>query len=521
MQIPWGKEEDFRGVIDLIRMKCLVWDEESLGEVMEEIEIPPQMTSAAEEARLRLLEAVAETNDEIMEKYLGDEEIPANELLSAIRKATVNLQLVPVFCGAALRNQGVQPVLDGIVNFLPSPSDVKVVRGIVPNSDTEEERSAEENGPLAALVFKVMMDQGRKLSYLRIYSGKMKSGEEVLNVRPNQRERLARILRMHSNKRERIKEAMAGDIVAVMGLKSATTGDTITDIDHPIRLESIETYEPVINVAVEPKTSSDQEKVTTVLAKLAEEDPTFRFHMDEDTGQTIISGMGELHLDVLTQRLEREFSLDLNVGKPQVVYRETVTQKVENEGRFDRILGGTPHFASVWLRVGPLKRGSGVRFYNAVDAEILPEPLAQSVREAVLDSAESGVVMGYPVIDVSVTLFKAEYKEGVSSEPDFRVATGQAFQEACRKADPVLLEPIMTVEAIVPEEFLGDVISDLNARLGKIENIASRGTSRIVTATVPLSELFGYATALRSASQGRGTFTMQFSTFDLVERKKQ
>ncbi|MBW1708793.1 MAG: elongation factor G [Deltaproteobacteria bacterium] len=521
LQLPWGKEDNFHGVIDLIRMKCLVWDEDSLGEVMEEIEIPEEMSAAAEEARQRLLETVAETDDEIMEKYLGDEEIAESQLLSAIRKATISLQLVPVLCGAALRNLGVQPVLDGIVNFLPSPSDVQVVKGIVPISNTEEERPADVNAPLAALVFKVMMDQGRKLSYLRIYSGKMKSGGEVLNVRLDQKERLARILRMHSNKRARIDEAAAGDIVGVMGLKSATTGDTITDLDHPIELESIKTYEPVINVAVEPKTSSDQDKVMTVLTKLTEEDPTFRFHMDEDTGQIIISGMGELHLDVLGHRLEREFSLDLNVGKPQVVYRESVTRTAEAEGRFDRALGGTPHFASVWLRVAPLKRGSGFLFQNAVDPEDLPEPFAQAVREAVKDSAGSGVLMGYPTIDASVTLFKAENKEGVSSEPDFRVAAGQAFQAACRKAGPVLLEPIMTVEVIVPEEFLGDVINDLNARLGKVENIAVRKTSRVVTAVVPLSELFGYATALRSASQGRGTFTMQFSNFDLVARKNQ
>ncbi|MBW2059988.1 MAG: elongation factor G [Deltaproteobacteria bacterium] len=521
LQLPWGKEENFQGVIDLLRMKCLTWDAETLGEVMEETEIPPEMIPEAEKARLRLLETVAETDDQIMEKYLSDEEITTAELLSAIGRATVNLELVPVFCGAALRNQGVQPLLDGIVNFLPSPLDIEVVRGMVPESNKLETRPAAANVPLAALVFKVMMDQGRKLSYLRVYSGRMKRGGEVLNVRPNQRERLARILRMHSNKRERIDEASAGDIVAVMGLKSAITGDTISDPDHPIQLESIEVYEPVINVAVEPKTSSDQEKVTTVLAKLAEEDPTFRFWMDEDTGQTIISGMGELHLDVLVHRLEREFSVDLNVGRPQVVFRETVSQEVEVKGCFDRALGGTPHFASVWLRVWPLKRGSGFRYYSGLDAGVLPEPFEQAVEEAVMNAAGSGVILGYPVIDVAVTLFKAEYKEGVSTEPDFRVAAGQAFQEACQQAAPVLLEPIMKVEVIVPEEFVGDVITDLNTRLGRIENIASRKTFRVITTVVPLSELFGYATALRSASQGRGTFTMQFFSFDLVARKNQ
>ncbi|MEE9515494.1 MAG: elongation factor G [Candidatus Adiutricales bacterium] len=519
VQLPWGSEDKFKGVIDILRMKCLVWDKDTLGAHMEETEIPADMVSAAEEARTKLLETLAETDDLIMERYLEDEEIPESDLKAAIRRATTSLKLVPVLCGAVLRNQGVQPVLDAVADFLPSPLDIPPVIGEVPDSEEEEELPVDETAPLAALVFKVMMDQGRKLTYVRVYSGKMESGGEVLNVRPNQKEKLSRILRMHSNKRERISQAAVGDIVGIVGLKSAVTGDTITSLTHPIKLYPIDIYEPVINVAVEPKTSSDQEKVMASLAKLAEEDPTFRYHLDEETAQTIISGMGELHLDVLVHRLSREFAVDLNVGRPQVVYRETITREAEMAGRFDRTLGGTPHFAVACIRVQPLKTGSGFRFYNGLEPDVLPEEFSQAVEAALMDSASSGVLMGYPVMDMAVTLYKAEYREGVSIPPDFRVAASQAFQDACRKAGPVLLEPIMSVEVSVPEDFVGEVISDLNARLGKIENIATRKTFKIITSEAPLSELFGYSTSLRSVSQGRGTFTMQFSHFSAVARK--
>jgi len=519
LQLPYGQEENFAGVIDLLTMKLLVWDKASLGCTLDEADIPPDLRQAASEARDRLVERVAETDDEVMELYLGDQEISLDLLKAAIRRATVRLALVPVLCGAALRNLGVQPVLDAVVDFLPSPMEVPAIKGRVPDSDKEEERPNAENAPLAALAFKVMMDQGRKLTYLRLYSGRMKNGSDVLNTRPMAREKLSRILKMHANKRERVDEAQAGDIVAVMGLKTAVTGDTITDLEHPLRLESIAAFEPVINVAVEPRTSAEQEKIMDTLDKLAVEDPTFRFSVNEDTGQTIISGMGELHLDVLVHRLRREFGVDLNVGRPQVVYRETVGREVEAQGRFDRVLGGTPHFAVVGLRIGPLKRQSNFRYYDGLDADQAPEAFRQAVAAAVQDAAGSGPIMGYPVIDAAVTLVSLEFRDGVSTEPDFRVAAGQAFQEACRQADPVLLEPLFQVEAIVPEEFLGDVISDLNTRGGKIDNIAARKTLRVVTAIVPLSKLFGYATALRSASQGRGTFSMQFSHFDQVERK--
>ena len=519
LQLPYGQEEHFAGVIDLLNMKLLVWDKASLGCKMDAADIPPEMLENAAKARVRLIEIVAETSDEVMERYLSDEDVPLDLLREAIRQAAIRLDLVPVLCGAALRNLGVQPVLDAVVDYLPSPLDIPPVRGWAPISEEEQERPAAETGPLAALAFKVMMDQGRKLTYLRLYSGKMKNGADVLNVRPMVREKLARILRMHANKRERVDQAQAGDIVAVMGLKTAMTGDTITDPEHPIQLESIAGFEPVISVAVEPHTSAEQEKVIDTLEKLAVEDPTFRFAINEDTGQTIISGMGELHLDVLVHRLRREFGLELNVGRPQVVYRETVTREAEAQGRFDRVLGGTPHFAVVGLRVSPLKRRSNFRYYDGLDTDLVPEPCRKAVAEAVQDAAASGPIMGYPVIDAAVTLISAEYREGVSSEPDFRVAAGQAFQEACRQAEPVLLEPLFQVEATVPEEFLGEVITDLNTRGGKIDNIAARRALRVVTAVVPLSKLFGYATALRSASQGRGTFSMQFSHFDQVERK--
>ncbi len=520
VQIPWGSEDKFRGVIDLIRMRCLLWDDESLGSRVEDADIPPEMREEAEAARVSLIESLAETDDALMEAYLNEEDISEGQLLAAVRQATISLKLVPVFCGAALRNRGVQPLLDGIVNYLPSPLDVPPVAGVVPVTEERQTRATDIKGPLAALIFKVQMEQGRKLTYARIYSGSIESGQDVLNVRLGRKEKVARILRMHSNKRERIQTAQAGDIIGLIGLKSLTTGDTVTDAEHPIVLESIDVYEPVINVAVEPKVSSDQEKVLDSLGKLAEEDPTFRHHQDEDTGQTIISGMGELHLDVLVHRLKREFSVDLNVGKPQVVYRETVSQEAEMVRRFDRELGGAAHFAEVGLRVRPLKRGAGNRFYNGLDEGLLPESFIRVVEETVAEASGSGVIMGYPVMDVGVTLFSAQFREDVSTEPDFRVATSQAYNEALRAAGPILMEPVMRVEVIAPDEFVGEVISDLNTRQGKVENIATRKAFKIVMALVPLSLMFGYSTAMRSATQGRGTFSMQFSHYDHIEKRK-
>ena len=520
MQLPWGSEDNFRGVIDLVQMRCFVWDEQSLGSKMDEIDIPEEMIEQAEAARTSMIESLAETDDDLMEAYLNEEEILRETIIDATRKATVDLKRVPVFCGAALRNRGVQPLLDAIVNFLPSPVDVPPVVGQDPNTGEALTFPVREKAPLSALAFKVVMDQGRKLTYVRLYSGKMITASDVLNVRPGQKEKIARILKMHSNKRERVNEALAGDIVGIVGLKSATTGDTITDLENPLVLESIQDYEPVINVAVEPKVSSDVDKITAALAKLAEEDPTFHFSVNEDTGQTIISGMGELHLDVLVHRLGREFSVGLNVGKPQVVYRETITTETRAEGRFDRELGGTAHFALVKLELTPLKRGEGVRFNNLMDPEALPLVFSKAIEEAVLEGTNSGVVMGYPVLDLRIDLVGAELKEGVSNESDFKVAASQALRSGLENGNPVLLEPVMKVEIIVPDEFTGEVIGDINSRHGKIENIATRKTFKIVDALVPLSAMFGYSTAIRSATQGRGTFSMQFSHYDQMAKKK-
>jgi elongation factor G len=521
LQLPWGAEENFRGIVDLVKMRLYVWDDESLGAKMDEDEIPDDMIEPAREAREHLLEALAEQDDELMEAYLNEEEIPPARIMQAVRQATTELKVVPVFCGAALRNRGVQPMLDAIVDYLPSPLDVKPMVGQVPDSACTENVPSTDKAPLAGLVFKVMMDQGRKLTYVRLYSGKLTAGQDVLNVRPGQKEKVARILRMHSNKRERVNEALAGDIIGIVGLKSATTGDTITAPDHPLILESIEIYEPVINVAVEPKVSSDLEKVQTSLGKLVEEDPTFRYRVDEDTGQTIISGMGELHLDVLVHRLGREFNVDLNVGKPQVVYRETITNEAKGEGRFDRTLGGTPHFAVVKIAVSPLPRGKGFVLTNNIPPESVPAPFLAAAMEAIRESSSSGVLLGYPVLDVAVKITSVESKDGVSAEPDFRVAGGQALREALLNANPVLLEPMMAIEVIAPDEFTGEAIADLNQRMGRVENISARKTVKIIKAVVPLAEMFGYSTSLRSATQGRGTFTMQFSHYDIVDRKKQ
>lgn len=514
LQLPWGSEENFKGVIDLLKMKCYVWDDETLGARMDEVEIPSEMVDEVEKARTDLVESVAETDDALMEAYLNEEEIGENALRQAIRRATIALERVPVFCGAALRNRGVQLLLDGIVEYLPSPVDVPPVVAEKLDGGGKEDVPITDKAPLAALVFKVQMEQGRKLTYLRIYSGKMETGSDVLNVRPGQREKLSRILRMHSNKRERIQEALAGDIIGAVGLKTATTGDTITALDKPLILEAIDTYAPVINVAVEPKASSDLEKIESCLQKLAEEDPTFRYRVDEDTGQTIISGMGELHLDVLIHRLRREFSVDLNVGKPQVVYRESINKPVEVKGTFDKELGGAPHFAEVSIKISPLPRGEGFKIVSNLDPETVPEQFIKAVTESIKENSVSGILMGYPVLDVEVVVNRIQIKEGVSTETDFRVAAAQALREGLKAGGPILLEPMMEVEVTVPDEFTGDVIADLNIRHGKVENIASRKTFKIITSIVPLSEMFGYSTALRSATQGRGTFSMQFSHYD-------
>jgi len=514
MQIPWGAEDQFQGVIDLIRMKAIVWEDETLGASYEEVPIPDDLLQTASQYREEILETLAEKNDLIMEKYLAEEEIGIAELKAAIRDATVNLELTPVFCGSALRNKGIQPLLDAITDYLPAPPDIPAITGHVPDTGKAETRPPDPTAPFSALAFKVMMDQGRKMTYLRIYSGAIDVGKPVYNSTKGITEKLSRLLRMHSNKRERVNSASAGDLIAAMGLKQTATGDTLCAEDSPILLEPIQFREPVITMAVEPKRVQDQDKLVEVLKKLSDEDPTFRYKIDEETGQTVISGMGELHLEILVGRMKREFSVDTNQGKPQVVYRETISKTVSHEEVFNRELGGQQHFAGVVIEVAPQPRGGGNRFLNQCNNPDLPEEFLAAIREGVLESENSGVLMGYPVIDIQTTLLDAQIKESLSDVMAFKVAAAMAFKKACSEANPLLLEPIMRAEVIVPEEFMGEVIGDLNARKGKIEQIASKGPIQLITASVPLSKMFGYSTALRSVSQGRGTFTMQFSHYD-------
>ena len=513
LQIPWGAEDQFNGVIDLIGMEAILWEDDTLGAQYNTTPIPEEMAEEASKYRELLLETMADHDDRIMEKYLSEEEIPARELKEAIRNATIKMALVPIFCGTALRNKGIQPLLDGIVDYLPSPLDVPPIAGIHPGTGETETRSAKPGGPLSALAFKVMMDQGRKMTYLRIYSGTLKAGGTVFNPRKNVIEKPARLLKMHSNKRERINEVSAGDIVAAMGMKITTTGDTLCTENDPILLERIRFNEPVISVAVEPKKVQDHEKLLEALKKLSEEDPTFKTKIDEETGQTLIAGMGELHLEILTGRLKREFSVEINQGKPQVVYRETITAPSIREEIFQRELSGQQHFAGVQVEISPLKRGSGNKFVNQCKKEGLTEEFLEAIRQGANEAERGGSLMGYPVIDIKITLLNVQVKE-TSDAMAFRVAANMAFKQAFLKAEPILLEPIMKTEVLVPEAFTGDVIGDLNARKGKISQIVSKGSTQVLTANVPLSKMFGYSTALRSASQGRGTFSMQFSHYD-------
>ena len=516
LQIPWGVEDNFKGVIDLIKMKAILWEEETLGSEFDEIPVPSEMGEQVSQFRELLLETLADKDDTIMEKYLAEEEIEIQELNRAIREATINLDLVPVFCGSALRNKGVQPLLNGIIDYLPSPVDIPPIVGIIPSSGKKVSRPPEAKGPFSALAFKVMMDQGRKMTYVRIYSGTVKASESVYNPAKKSKEKLARLLKMHSNKRERIDEASAGDIVVAMGLKLTTTGDTLCSEDNPILLEPMQFNEPVITVAVEPKKVQDHDRLLGALGKLTDEDPTFRFKIDEETGQTVISGMGELHLEIIVGRLKRDFSVETNQGKPQVVYRETVTGVADHEEVFQREIAGQQHFAGVRLEVSPLPRGTGNRFVDRCKNPELTEEFLAAIRQGITEAEIGGVLMGYPVIDVQTCLLDVQIKETFSDEMAFKVASTMAFRNACRNAAPLLLEPIMKAEILVPEDFTGEVISDLNARQGKIEQIAAKGPVQVLTASISLSKMFGYSTALRSVSQGRGTFTMQFSHYDRV-----
>jgi len=516
LQLPVGSEDQFSGVIDLVEMKQIIWDEESLGATYRSGEISQENMQTAQDYREKLVEAVAEIDDDIMEAYLSEAPVSSAALLSAIRRSTMELRGVPVLCGSALRNKGIQPLLDAIVGFLPSPVDVPPMTGTDPDTGESIICTPKDTEALAALIFKVSMIEGRKLSFARVYSGKLKAGGEVFNPSRNKKEKLSRILRIHANKRERINDAGAGSIVGVVGLKDSSTGETLCQADRPIVLEEIEFYEPVISVAVEPKTHSDQEKLDEVLEKFTAEDPTLRVRKDEDTGQTILSGMGELHLEVITSRMLREFNTRVNVGKPQVVYRETIQSEAVGSAVFDKEITGQRHYGEVKLRLEPLPRGTGKRFRSEISGEIIPDGFIPAIEKGVMESLESGALMGYPVVDVEAVLVNGAFKESLATELAYTVSTSMACKEALSNGTPYLLEPIMDVEVYVPEAFMGDVIGDLNARGGKIESINAKIGAQVIKATVPLSRMFGYSTNLRSASQGRGTFSMQFSHFDNV-----
>jgi len=513
-QIPIGVEDRFIGVVDLIRLKGIVWDEHSLGAEFREISIPKEMEKEASLYRSKLIESIAELDEHLTEKYLNGEEISESEMKAALRRATISMKAVPVLCGAALRNQGIQPLIDAIVDYLPSPHDISSVEGTDPVTGEREVRMARDEESFTALAFKVMMDEGRKLVYIRIYSGTLKVGTEVYNPRLKRGEKISRIFQMHAHQRTRVEEAKAGEIVAVMGLKETTTGDTLCDRSRPILLEPIDFYKPVMSVAVEPRTSRDQEKLAGSLEKLSEEDPTFHVKLDEDTGQTIISGMGELHLDVLVKRLLTEYHLEVNVGRPQVVYRETIEKEVEASAKFIKEMEEVKHFAEVFLRISPNRRGKGNEFHSEAPEGTLPAEGLLSVEEGVRESSTVGVILGYPMTDLRVTLLKTNVDKDHPSMLALKVASSNALREGCRKAQPVLMEPMMEVNIIVPEEFMGEVVGDLKARKSSVEAITIKGKVTMIKAMSPLTRMFGYSTDLRSLTQGRGTFSMQFSHYD-------
>jgi len=514
LQIPVGAEDTFEGIVDLVSMQEIVWDEDTLGESFEWQPIPAEMAETAEEYREKLLEALAEVDDEIMEAYLAEEPITERDLRAAIRRATIDLKLVPVLCGSALKNKGIQPLIDGIVDYLPSPVDIPPMKGQHPETGEAMECVARENEPLAAIIFKVAMMEGRKMSFIRIYSGKVKAGEEVYNPGRKTTEKLSRILRMHANKRERVDTAGAGSLVGIVGLKGSTTGETLCSKKAPVLLEKIDFYEPVISVAIEPKSHADQEKLDEVLDKFMVEDPTLKVKEDEDTGQTILSGMGELHLEIIISRMLREFKTHVNVGKPQVVYRETIASETSAEAVFDKEVAGQRHFGGVRLTLRPRPRGEGNVFASNIDEATLPPHFIPAIEQGVMESLESGMAMGYPVVDVEAVLTGGSFKESLGSDLAFKVSASMACKEALSKGSPFLLDPIMDVEILIPEPFMGDVIGDLNSRGGKIESIEPQMGIQVIKAVVPMAKMFGYSTSLRSATQGRGTFTMQFSHFD-------
>ncbi|NLG79896.1 MAG: elongation factor G [Firmicutes bacterium] len=516
IQIPIGSEEGFKGVVDLIEQRAVLYLDD-LGIQQEVTDIPPEMQGEAMKRREELIEAIADTDDDIMAKYIEGEELTAAELKQALRRATLAVKIVPVLCGAAFRNKGVQLLLDAVVDYLPSPNDLPPVRGTNPRTGEEEERAADDSQPFSALAFKIATDPYvGKLTYFRVYSGVVRAGSYVYNATKGKKERLARILLMHANHREDVDVARAGDIVAAVGFREVTTGDTLSDEERPVILEAIEFPEPVISVAVEPKTKADEDKLAAALAKLAEEDPTFHVRQDPETGQTVISGMGELHLEIIIDRLVREFRVEANVGKPQVSYRETIRSTVESEGKFVRQTGGRGQYGHVKIILAPLPAGGGFEFEDRVTGGAIPKEFIPAVEAGAREAMESGVLAGYPLVDVKVTLFDGSYHEVDSSEMAFKIAASMAVKDGARRADPVLLEPLMRVEVVVPEEFTGDVIADISARRGRVQGMERRGPSQIIRAHVPLAEMFGYATDLRSLTQGRGTYIMHFMRYEEV-----
>ena len=519
LQLPIGSEEHFEGIIDLVKMKAIRWSEAKMGIEFAEEAIPADMQPAAEQAREKLIDAIAEYDDELMEKFLEGEEIGDAQIRAALRTATLSLGICPVLCGSAFKNKGVQPLLDAVVDYLPAPSDVPPVSGVEPGTGKEVVRRAEDKEPFCALAFKIMTDPYvGQLAFFRVYSGEINSGDQIINSRTRKKERIGRLLQMHANSRKEIDHVGTGDIVAAVGLKAVTTGDSLCAPGHEVELESLDFPDPVISVAIEPKTKDDQERMGVALGRLAQEDPSFRVNTDEESGQTIISGMGELHLEIIVDRMKREFRVDASVGKPQVAYRETITKTVEERGKFVRQSGGRGQYGDVLLRIEPQEVGKGFEFIDEIKGGVVPREYIPAVGQGIKQAMEGGVLAGYPMVDIKVFLTDGSYHEVDSSEMAFKTAGSIGFKAAAAKADPVLLEPIMSVEVLVPDEFMGDAIGDLNSKRGQIQRMETRGHLQVVTAFVPLSEMFGYATTLRSLTQGRATYTMQFDHYAQVPR---
>ncbi len=515
LQLPVGAEDKFQGVVDLIKMKAIIWNEEDKGTTFRYGDIPADIQAECEKYHEQLVEAAAEADEELMEKYLGEGALTEAEILTGLRKRTLANEIVPVLCGSAFKNKGVQAMLDAVIYFLPAPGDVAAIKGVLDDAaETVAERPASDDAPFAALAFKIATDPFvGTLTYFRVYSGVLNSGDTVYNPVKDRKERIGRLLQMHANTREEIKEVRAGDIAAAVGLKDVTTGDTLCDVNSIITLERMEFPEPVISVAVEPKTKGDQEKMGIALSKLAQEDPSFRVHTDQESGQTIISGMGELHLEIIVDRMRREFKVEANVGAPQVAYRETIRNSVEVEGKFVRQSGGRGQYGHVWLRLEPQEPGAGYAFVNAIVGGVVPKEYIPAVDKGIQEQMASGVLAGYPVVDVKATIFDGSYHEVDSSEMAFKIAGSMAFKEGCAKAKPVLLEPMMKVEVVTPEDYMGDVMGDLNRRRGLVQGMEDAPAGKIIRAEVPLAEMFGYATDLRSATQGRATYSMEFARY--------